>query len=121
MAFLKDESGATTVEWIVLTAAVIAIFGAVFAVISSGLFSSSENVSDDVELQTELIHIEEVQQKTLITADELQLAPVQPDDFESWSAANGWIDACIKTGGVPEVAADSGTNADGSPTKITCG
>lgn len=120
--FLKDESAATTVEWVVLTAAVVAIFGAVIVVISSGIFSTSDNISTDAEIggiASEKTRIDDSPQIT-ITAEDLQIAPIEPDLFTSWEAANMWIDACIKTGGVPEVSADSDTNIDGSPTKIRC-
>ncbi|PWJ15025.1 Flp family type IVb pilin [Jannaschia seohaensis] len=45
--FLKDESGAVTVDWVVLTAALVGLGLAVMAVISSGL----ENLSGDIETQ----------------------------------------------------------------------
>lgn len=119
--FLRNESGATTVEWVVLTAAVIAVLGTVTVIISSGVFNSSSTLSEEVEAsahepdQTEA----DFHQKT-ITLEELQEAPVEPEKFTNWDAANKWIDACIKTGGVPEISASSITNADGSPSEITC-
>ncbi|MCK4861329.1 MAG: hypothetical protein KAS85_05390 [Rhodobacteraceae bacterium] len=48
--FIKDESGAVTVDWVVLTAAIVGIAIAVITVISSGVEDASEGIND--ELQT---------------------------------------------------------------------
>ncbi|PJE32496.1 hypothetical protein PSM7751_01604 [Pseudooceanicola marinus] len=43
--FRKNESGAVTVDWVVLTAAVVALGGAAYSAISSGVTDMGENVS----------------------------------------------------------------------------
>jgi len=43
--FAKSESGAVTVDWVVLTAAIVGLGLAVMAVVSSGV----ENLSTDIE------------------------------------------------------------------------
>ncbi len=45
--FLNSESGAVTVDWVVLTAAIVGLGLAVMAVVSSGV----ENLSGDIETQ----------------------------------------------------------------------
>ncbi|PWJ15012.1 Flp family type IVb pilin [Jannaschia seohaensis] len=51
--FANDESGAVTVDWVVLTAALVGLGLAVMAVISSGL----ENLSGDINnvLQSDIV------------------------------------------------------------------
>jgi len=48
--FTKDESGAVTVDWVVLTAAIVGIALAVIGLISSGVEDASTGIND--ELQT---------------------------------------------------------------------
>ena len=43
-AFLSDESGAVTVDWVVLTAAIVGLGLAVMSVVSGGV----ENLSGDI-------------------------------------------------------------------------
>tara|TARA_A100000171_G_scaffold32401_1_gene30811 strand:- start:7 stop:195 length:189 start_codon:yes stop_codon:yes gene_type:complete len=45
--FAKSESGAVTVDWVVLTAAIVGLGLAVMAVVSSGV----ENLSGDIQTQ----------------------------------------------------------------------
>ncbi len=45
-AFLNDESGAVTVDWVVLTAAIVGLGLAVMAVISGGLEDVSGDIND---------------------------------------------------------------------------
>ncbi|WP_071672577.1 pilus assembly protein [Nioella nitratireducens] len=47
--FLNSESGAVTVDWVVLTAAIVGLM----AVVSSGV----ENLSGDIQTQLETNHI----------------------------------------------------------------
>ena len=51
--FFTDESGAVTVDWVVLTAALVGLGLAVMSVISSGL----EDLSGDINTQLEADHI----------------------------------------------------------------
>ncbi|WP_071676137.1 pilus assembly protein [Nioella nitratireducens] len=51
--FLNSESGAVTVDWVVLTAAIVGLGLAVMAVVSSGV----ENLSGDIQTQLETNHI----------------------------------------------------------------
>ena len=51
--FLNAESGAVTVDWVVLTAAIVGLGLAVMAVVSSGV----ENLSGDIQTQLETNHI----------------------------------------------------------------
>ncbi|MBY6201259.1 hypothetical protein KUV65_07800 [Maritalea mobilis] len=44
--FLSDESGAVTVDWVVLTAAIVGLGLAVMAVVSGGIEDLSSNISD---------------------------------------------------------------------------
>lgn len=48
--FKNDESGAVTVDWVVLTAAIVGIAIAVITLISGGINSASEDI--DAELET---------------------------------------------------------------------
>ena len=43
--FRKDEDGAVTVDWVVLTAAVVALAGAAYTSISSGTSSLTSSTS----------------------------------------------------------------------------
>ncbi len=47
--FSNNESGAVTVDWILLTAAIVTIALAVISVISGGLEDASENIVDEIE------------------------------------------------------------------------
>lgn len=47
--FNKDESGAVTVDWVVLTAAVVALAGAAYTSIESGAESLTENTATALE------------------------------------------------------------------------
>jgi Flp pilus assembly pilin Flp len=51
--FLSDESGAVTVDWVVLTAALVGLGLAVMSVVSTGL----EDLSGDIQGQLEADHI----------------------------------------------------------------
>ena len=46
--FLNDDSGAVTVDWVVLTAAIVGIAIAVIALISGGIKDASGDISDTV-------------------------------------------------------------------------
>ncbi|NOX72627.1 MAG: pilus assembly protein [Alphaproteobacteria bacterium] len=45
--FLNDESGAVTVDWVVLTAAIVGLGIAVLAAVSNGM----DNLSSDIDTQ----------------------------------------------------------------------
>ena len=47
-SFLKSESGAVTVDWVVLTAAIVGIAIAVIGLISSGVNSASSGINDEL-------------------------------------------------------------------------
>ena len=47
--FRKDEDGAVTVDWVVLTAAVVALAGAAYTSIESGASTLSENTETFIE------------------------------------------------------------------------
>lgn len=47
--FLNDESGAITVDWVVLTASIVGIAIAVLIIIASGLQSASTGVNGNLE------------------------------------------------------------------------
>ena len=47
--FRKDEDGAVTVDWVVLTAAVIALAGVAYGAISTGTQSISDKVHDALD------------------------------------------------------------------------
>ena len=51
--FAKSESGAVTVDWVVLTAAIVGLGLAVMAVVSNGV----ENLSGDIQTQLEVDQI----------------------------------------------------------------
>ena len=44
-AFLKDESGAVTVDWVVLTAAIVGLGIAVLSSVGGGTLTLADNVS----------------------------------------------------------------------------
>lgn len=50
--FRKDESGAVTVDWVVLTAAVVALAGAAYIAIEDGSESLTEATRDALEAIT---------------------------------------------------------------------
>ncbi len=47
-AFLKDESGAVTVDWVVLTAAIVGLGIAVIASVSGGTRSLADQISGNL-------------------------------------------------------------------------
>lgn len=51
-SFLADESGAVTVDWVVLTAALVGLGLAVISVVSGGL----EDLTADIDSQLEADH-----------------------------------------------------------------
>ena len=52
-SFFSDDSGAVTVDWVVLTAALVGLGLAVISVVSTGL----ENLSGDIQSQLEVDHV----------------------------------------------------------------
>ena len=46
-AFRKDESGAITVDWVVLTAAVLGMCIAIFTTLGNGAHEHSERIADE--------------------------------------------------------------------------
>lgn len=52
-SFLSDDSGAVTVDWVVLTAALVGLGLAVISVVSTGL----EDLSGDIQGQLEADHV----------------------------------------------------------------
>ena len=50
--FRKDEDGAVTVDWVVLTAAVVALAGAAYTSIESGATSLTESTGTFIEGET---------------------------------------------------------------------
>ena len=46
--FAADESGAVTVDWVVLTAAIVGLGLAVMTVVSGGVETLSTDISDDL-------------------------------------------------------------------------
>ena len=47
--FAGDESGAVTVDWVVLTAALVGLGLAVMGVVSSGINTVTNNIADGLE------------------------------------------------------------------------
>ena len=47
--FRKDEDGAVTVDWVVLTAAVVALAAAAYGSIESGVSSLAGNIQTDMQ------------------------------------------------------------------------
>jgi Flp pilus assembly pilin Flp len=47
--FRADEDGAVTVDWVVLTAAIVALGFAVFSVVRTGAVSMANNISADLD------------------------------------------------------------------------
>ncbi len=52
-SFVVNDSGAVTVDWVVLTAALVGLGLAVMSVVSGGL----ENLSGDIKTQLEVDHV----------------------------------------------------------------
>jgi len=50
--FAKSESGAVTVDWVVLTAAIVGLGLAVMAVVSGGVSNLSSNIEGQLSGQT---------------------------------------------------------------------
>lgn len=53
ISFKNDESGAVTVDWVVLTAAIVGIGIAVVATISSGVTNASEGINSELEVASD--------------------------------------------------------------------
>ena len=51
MKLFKDESGAVTVDWVVLAAALVLLAGGVVAIVESGLESAASNLEGEVQEQ----------------------------------------------------------------------
>ncbi len=49
--FQKDEDGAVTVDWVVLTAAIVGLAIAVIASVRGGVNSLGQNISERIESQ----------------------------------------------------------------------
>ncbi len=47
--FRNDESGAVTVDWVVLTAAIVGLGLVVMTTVSGGLKNAAANISSDIE------------------------------------------------------------------------
>lgn len=50
--FLKDESGAVTVDWVVLTAAIVGLGVAVIATVSGGALDQAAGLGANLEERT---------------------------------------------------------------------
>jgi Flp pilus assembly pilin Flp len=50
--FRNDESGAVTVDWVVLTAAIVGLGLVVMTTVSGGLQEAATNISDDIKAST---------------------------------------------------------------------
>jgi len=50
--FLNDESGAVTVDWVVLTAAIVGLGIAVLTSVSGGVNTLAETISNDLSTYT---------------------------------------------------------------------
>ena len=53
--YTKDESGAVTVDWVVLTAALVIIGGLVISIIEEGLLSASSAINTELQNQASAI------------------------------------------------------------------
>jgi Flp pilus assembly pilin Flp len=53
--FTKDESGAVTVDWVVLTAALVIIGGLVISIIRTGLTDASSAINGVLEAQAQAL------------------------------------------------------------------
>ena len=51
-AFLNDESGAVTVDWVVLTAAIVGLGIAVLMAVGEGTTTLAENIQTELETST---------------------------------------------------------------------
>ncbi len=51
LRFGVDESGAVTVDWVVLTAAIVGIGLAILGTTAGGITAASVNVAEDIELK----------------------------------------------------------------------
>ncbi len=77
--FVREESGAATVEWVVLTAAMVGIGLAVMSYVSEGVESLSEDIRDALSGFTIMTSFEEW------------------DDFRAEQAAGGAQDEAAET------------------------
>lgn len=50
--FAKDESGAVTVDWVVLTAAIVGLGAVVLAAIDGGITGMASNISTELNGET---------------------------------------------------------------------
>ncbi len=56
-AFLKDEAGAVTVDWVVLTAAVVGLGLVVFSFIQPAVSNLGEAIGDEIaEAETDMVN-----------------------------------------------------------------
>jgi len=49
--FRNDESGAVTVDWVVLTAAIVGLGLVVMTTVSGGMKEAASNISNDITLK----------------------------------------------------------------------
>jgi len=52
--FANDESGAVTVDWVVLTAAIVGIAIAVITLISGGIQNASNGINDELNTASQI-------------------------------------------------------------------
>ncbi len=52
VAFLKDEAGAVTVDWVVLTAGVVGLCSAIFLGLGNGAHDYSEGIGSHMSAQS---------------------------------------------------------------------
>jgi Flp pilus assembly pilin Flp len=58
--FSKDESGAVTVDWVVLTAAIVGLGIAVIAAVSTGVRGLGDNIAEAVAIDIDDIDITDI-------------------------------------------------------------
>ena len=56
--YAKDESGAVTVDWVVLTAALVIIGGVVIGIIRTGLENASEAINATLQESADTLNAE---------------------------------------------------------------
>ena len=92
MQFLKDETGAVTVEWVVMTAATVGMGMAVMSVVSQGVEEASGNIEDALKSIPILTSFEAWD---AYRAHGLNMTGTDTPQADPDALPNGWINGCL--------------------------
>ena len=93
--FFNDDSGAVTVDWVVLTAALVGLGLATMAVVSGGV----EDLSGDMD--TQLVSQE------IVTEFGSSVFGITNDQIVSWHHGDTWLDSTVSAWSDPSQISDA--------------